>query len=145
MKKMILTLAIAVSSLAVFAGEVNVSSTVLRSFSTDFTDAKEVKWTEANDYFKASFVLNDQHVTAYYSIDGVLFGTTRNISSLDLPLSLQANLKKEYSGYWISDLFEVSGTEGTQYFITLEQADKKVILRSDNSSKWSTFKKLAKA
>ena len=48
-----------------------------------------------------------------------LMGLTRYISSLDLPISLQAGLKKDYSNYWISDLFEVSNSEGTGYYITL--------------------------
>lgn len=145
MKKMILTLAIALGSLAVFAGEVNVNSTVLKSFNMDFNGAKEVQWTETNDYYKASFVFNGQYVKAYYSLDGELFGSSRNISSLDLPIGLQTALKKDYNQYWISDLFEVSGTEGTQYFITVEKADSKLILKSTGSAKWGTFKKLTKA
>ncbi|MGZ8517547.1 MAG: hypothetical protein ACXWWD_09360 [Chitinophagaceae bacterium] len=68
---------------------------------------------------------------------------TRNISSLELPISLQTNLKNNYSKYWISDLFEISNNEGTSYYITLENADSKIVLKSD-SNKWNTFKKMAK-
>jgi len=70
-----------------------------------------------------------------------LMGLTRNISTAQLPVSLQANLKKNYSGYWISDLFEVAKNNGTSYYVTLENGDKKVVLTSANGSDWSTYKK----
>lgn len=145
MKKIIVTLAIALSSLASFAGEENVSSSVLSSFSKEFADAKEVQWTNGTDFYKAEFVYNGQHVAAFYSKDGDLLGLTRYISSLDLPISLQSGLRKDYSEYWITDLFEVSNTDGTHYFITLEKADSKITLRSSNGGKWKVYKKTAKA
>ena len=145
MKKMILTLAVALSTLCSFAGEGTVSSRVLDKFNSDFATAKEVTWTAANHYYKASFLFNDQHVYAFYSTDGEMIGMTRYISSLDLPISLQAGLKKDYSNYWISDLFEVSNSEGTGYYITLENADSKIVLKSTGGESWKTYQKKAKA
>lgn len=140
-----MTLAIAISSFAVFAGEENVNNNVLTSFSKDFAGASEVKWTTGSEFYKATFVYNSQSVMAYYTTDGELLGLTRYISSLDLPFNLQTNLKKEYTDYWISDLFEVSNNDGTNYYITLEKADAKVVLQSANGSKWSVYKKSTKA
>ena len=145
MKKIIITLAIAISSFASFAGEENVSSTVLNSFSQEFAGAKDVQWVTGKDCYKASFVYNSQHVVAFYNLEGELMGLTRNISSLDLPIRLQTSLKKEYGNYWISDLFEVSNADGTSYYITVEKADSKVVLQSGIGSKWSTYKKVTKA
>jgi hypothetical protein len=45
MKKMIMTLAIAISTLSAFAGEENVTPKVLDAFKTKFKTAKEVEWT----------------------------------------------------------------------------------------------------
>lgn len=145
MKRIILTLAIAISSFAVFANEVKVNTTVLNAFNSEFADAKDVQWTSGQSYYKASFQYNDQYVTAFYGFDGQVLGVARNISSLDLPMNLQTSLKKEYSGRWITELFEVSNEEGTHYYITLEQADSKVTLKSSNGSKWSVYKKATKA
>lgn len=142
MKKIIIMLAIAISSLTAFAGEENVSSTVLNAFNKEFAGAKDVQWTSADNYYKAAFVFNGQNVTAFYQLDGELIAMTRNISSLELPISLQTNLKNNYSKYWISDLFEISNNEGTSYYITLENANSKIVLKSD-SNKWNTFKKMA--
>jgi hypothetical protein len=143
MKKIIIMLAVAISSLTAFAGEENVNSTVLSAFNKEFAGAKDVQWTSAENYYKAAFVFNGQNVTAFYQLDGELMAMTRNISSLELPISLQTNLKNNYSKYWISDLFEISNNEETSYYITLENADSKIVLKS-NSTKWNTFKKMTK-
>ena len=145
MKKMTLTLAIALSTLCSFAGEVNVSGKVLDAFNNSFATAKDVTWTASRNYYKAAFVFNNQHVFAFYSTEGELMGLTRYISSLDLPISLQASLKKDYNNYWISDLFEVSNSEGTSYYITLENADAKLVLKSISGDDWKSYDKKTKS
>ncbi len=117
---------------------------MLNAFNKEFAGAKDVQWTSTNDYYKAAFVYNGQNVNAFYKSDGELLAMTRNISSLELPINLQTNLKNNYNNYWISDLFEVSYNEGTSYYITMENADAKVVLKSDGSGKWDVFKKIAK-
>ena len=69
---------------------------------------------------------------------------TRNISSLDLPMTLQTSLKK-YTGYWISDLFEISNNDGTNYYITMENAGSKIVLKSNSGGNWNVFKKSVKS
>jgi len=145
MKKMILTLAIAISSFAAFAGEENVSKKVLDAFKTEFNAVKDVEWTTGSDYYKASFTYNDKHVFAYYNMDGELLGLTRYISPLDLPLNLQISLNKKSNGYWISDLFEVAKNGTTSYYITLENADSKMVLTSIGGSNWEEFKTVKKS
>lgn len=146
MKKMILSLAIAFTTLSAFAaGEDNVNQKVLNAFKSDFINASEVEWTVANDYYKASFVYNDKYVFAYYSSDGELLGMTRYISSTDLPIHLQMNLKKKYSNYWVSDLFEVAKSDATSYYLTIENADTQIVLKSTGGSDWSVFKTAKKA
>lgn len=145
MKKMILTLAIAVSTLSAFAGEANVSEKVLNAFNTEFNTAKEVQWTTGANYFMASFIYNEKYVNAYYNEEGELMGLTRNITTADLPMALQANLKNDYSSYWVSDLVEVTKNEGTSYYITLENADTKLVLKAAGGYTWSQYKKVKKA
>jgi hypothetical protein len=144
MKKIIIMLAITISSLAVFAGEENVNKRVLNAFSEEFAGAKDVKWTTNETFSKASFVFNGQYVYAFYQLDGELLAMTRNISSVDLPIKLQSSLKKGYEGYWISDLFEISNNDGTNYYITMENADSKIVLKSTSGGNWNSFKKSAK-
>jgi hypothetical protein len=145
MKKMILTLAIVAGSLGAFAGEKDVNPKVLNAFKTEFNTAKEVEWSIGSNYYRATFVYNDKHVFAFYNENGELLGLTRYLSPLDLPISLQANLKKSYSAYWISDLFEVAKNDGTAYYLTLENADTKIVLKSTDSSNWNMYNKVKKS
>jgi hypothetical protein len=145
MKKIIVTLAIAISSLSAFAGEESIAPKVLDAFKNEFISAKEVEWTAGADYYKATFTYNDRHVFAFYNADGELLALTRNISSSDLPLNLQSDLKKEnYTTYWISDLFEAAKDGITEYYVTLENAGTKIVLKSTNGSEWNTYKKTRK-
>jgi hypothetical protein len=145
MKKMMLTLAIAVSTLIAFAGEVEVNPKVLNAFNNEFKTAKEVEWSVGTDYFRATFTYNDKHVYAYYDVNGELLGLSRFISPNDLPLALQSNLKKTYGDYWISDLFEVANNEGTTYYVTVEDADAKIVLKATDGKSWDSHKKIRKS
>lgn len=140
MKKLIIAAAMFVS-LSAFANEEKVNSRVLYAFQNEFTTATEVEWKAATDYYIASFSMNGQRVSAYYNMDGQLMGITRNLSSAQLPVALQNNLKKSYSSYWISDLFEVANSNGTSYYATLETGNSKIVLQSANGSDWSTYKR----
>jgi len=144
---MILTLVIAVSTLSTlsaFASEVKVNTKVLNAFKTEFATVNDVEWTVGENYFIASFNYNQKQVFAYYDEQGILLGLTRNISTADLPMNLQYNLKKEYNNYWISDLFEVAKNGRTEYYVTVENADKKIVLLATGSD-WEEYKKVRKA
>ena len=118
-----------------------VSQKVLASFKSEFTNAKDVEWETGNNYFKASFTMNEQRIFAYYNADGQLLSIARHISSIQLPVNLYTALKNDHSKYWISDLFEVSNNEGLHYYVTLETADSKLVLHSGNGGSWSTYSK----
>lgn len=137
-------LAISISTISAFASDENVNKEILQSFNTEFASAKEVTWTVQENYVRAEFTFNGQRVNAFYSPEGDLLGLSRYITSYDLPVFLQANLKKSYNNYWISDLFEVTKADATSYYITLENADTKLVLKAMPGSDWSTHKKIKK-
>lgn len=142
MKRLLVTLTIALSliSFSSFANGEDVSPKAIKSFSSSFKNATEVNWTVSNDYYEVNFLLNGQYVTASYDAEGKMITLARNISSLQLPIALQAELKKNYDSYWISDVLETANEKGTSYYITLETADVQLILKSRGDT-WSAFKK----
>lgn len=133
-----------VTGVTAFAGEGEVSKRVLDAFKSEFNTAQEVTWTSGSNYYKAEFSMNGQRVFAYYSTSGDLLGLARHISTLQLPVHLLSELKKDYSVYWVSDLFEVSNEEGTRYYVTLENADTKMMLESENDNGWNVYNKKKK-
>ncbi len=122
-----------------------VSPVVLKAFENSFKTAKDVSWTTSDKFFKASFELNQQHVTAFFDVEGQMIALTRNITTFQLPIVLQSSLIANYKSYWITDLFEVANEQGNTYYVTVETADSKVVLKSNSSYNWSTYKKLQKS
>lgn len=126
----------------VFANnEVTVSQKAVSSFKKDFSAAQDVSWESNKDYSKATFKINNQVMFAYYTQTGDLMAVTRNITSTQLPINLLSSLKKNFGNYWITDLFEVSSSTDASYYATVENADQKVILKSNGTSSWETYKK----
>ena len=119
----------------------NVRQDVLNAFKKEFTSASEVSWTIGDTYYKASFTMNDQKLFAFYNSDGEFMALTRYISSSQLPLGLHNSLKKYFPGQWITDMFEVVNSEGTTYYVTLEDADSKIVLHNNANNNWSVYMK----
>lgn len=144
MKPLFIALTIISSFFAKNSNATNVSPDAIKHFENTFTNVKNVIWSVGTNLYKVQFSMNEQTVTAFYDEQGELMGVSRNITSLQLPLMLQTEIKNEYSKYWISDLFEMSKEEGTDYYITLEDADSKIVLKSLNNSSWKTYQKVRK-
>ena len=123
-----------------FANEIIVKQEVLNAFKSEYSSAKEVNWTVGDNYYRASFTMNDQRLFAFYNIDGEFLALTRYVSSLQLPENIQNSLKKYFREKWITDLFEVVNSEGTMYYATLENADTKIILMSGTGS-WTLYRR----
>jgi len=124
--------------------EDNVNAKALSTFSQKFSDAKDVTWFKAENYYKATFKMNEQVFTAFITDNGEWMGVSRNLVYYQLPINLQSDLKKDYSQYWISELFEFATEEETIYYVTVENGDQKVTLKTSGSSEWTVFKKTKK-
>lgn len=122
----------------------NVNQQAKQSFQKDFSTARNISYEQKTEYVKVTFTINDQVLFAYYNNNGQLQAVVRNIVSDQLPITLLTDLKKNYSDYWISDLFEVASDDQTSYYVTLESKDKTVILKSEGTSSWSVFSKTKK-
>ena len=122
----------------------NVSYKVEAAFHQEFGQAKDVNWQKTDSYYKAIFKMNNEVVNAYFTHDGELLGIIRNILSTQLPLNLQTSLRKEYEGYWITELFEFARPDSNGYYITIQNADEVITLQSTDGSSWSTYSKAKK-
>lgn len=145
MKKILLSIAtLLIVSAGAFAANSNndeVNQQALRSFKKDFAAATNIMWEQKANFAKATFSLNGQVLFAYYNDNGDLQAVVRNITSEQLPINLLTSLKNDYNDYWISDLFEVASDDQTNYYVTLENADKKIVLRSSGINSWDVYTK----
>ncbi len=121
----------------------NGQEAISTSFHKDFRQAELLSTTTGKDYTRLTFKMHGVVLSAFYSDNGELLAVTRNIQSSQLPLRLLMNLKNNYTGYWITDLFEIDRNGTSSYFITLENADIKLTLRSGEAA-WETYDKTIK-
>lgn len=138
-----LVLAIGISSTFANDGD-GISKSAKTSFSHDFSSATNIQWEKKARFVKATFSLDNQIMFAFYDPTGVLVAVSKNITTQNLPVRLQVDLKNNYNKYWISDLFENASNDETDYYITLENADKKLILKSTDSNSWFVYKTISK-
>ena len=108
-----------------------------------FANAKSVQWEENSRFLSATFQLDGAYLSAHFSPAAELIGVSRNITSTQLPLHLFAQLKKSYSAYWITELFEYATKDEDSYYVTLENADHILILKGTNYG-FSVYKKTSK-
>ena len=148
MKKIILSLAtVMMMGISAFAGGNDgiVSQQTREAFKKDFSTARDISWEQKENFIKATFSLNGQILYAYYNTNGDLQAVVRNIISDQLPLNLLTNLRKDYADFWITDLFEISADGQTLYYVTMENSDKKIVLKSEDLSSWEIYSKERKA
>jgi hypothetical protein len=146
MKKIITILAMTLVVSTSFASikPETVNSQALNTFSSEFVGATGATWTINKDFYQVTFTLNGQQMFAYYNKAGEFLAVSQNISSVQLPNSLKKGLKKVMTNRWITDLFEITNNEQTSWYVTIESADEKIVLRSDNGGKWKVFQTIQK-
>jgi hypothetical protein len=116
------------------------SEQLQKEFSRAFAQSKEATWEKVADFYKVSFFLGDQYLTAIFNPSNRIESVSRNISIPTLPLALQKGIQDKLSGLaWVTECIEVSGKNGTEYYATVENADQKMAYHS-NGRVWSVFK-----
>ena len=142
MKTLFISISLLVSSF--FASATNtepaISSSAISSFETAFAKATSVNWQDMGDLYKVSFQLDGVNTTAFYQPDGKFIGVTKNLSSEALPASLRKTLQKGLDKSWITDLIVLNNEEGTTYFVSVETADSKTVLKSVRNKRWAFLK-----
>ena len=121
-----------------------INEKAVTNFQKEFRNATEVSWQFTAQFVKVSFTLQEQVFTAYYNEDGEKIAIARNLRSIELPMGLQEELKTSYADYWISDLFEMHLKDETAYYITIENADQKITLKSSGLRDWTHYRSKSK-
>jgi hypothetical protein len=134
-----LTLGVSSSFAATTTSNNDENQVILASFRKDFRTAELIGIEAKKEYTKVTFKLNNLVLFAFYSENGDLIAVVRNILSSQLPIQLLMDLKQNHSNCWITDLFEIDSNGETNYYVTLENGDSQVTLRSTSSNNWETY------
>ncbi len=145
MKKLFIALLITVLGSTAFAAGGNPQNEkVVLTFSTAFSNAKNVTWVEMKEegVFHASFEMEDEKFDVFIDEEGEVLATTRYITAKQLPMAVTKQLAVKYAGYAISpSIIEYSAQDETGYYITLSSEKNTVIVKADSAGSLSIFKK----
>ena len=99
------------------------------TFQKEFNGATNVKWTENKDVISASFNLSDSRIIAYFTTDGELLGTERNVLFTQLPLAVMREINNRYGNAPISDVIEYTSGIDTFYGMYVDTPTKHLKLK----------------
>src|SRR5690242_13434965 len=83
-----------------------VDSKVKDSFKKEFPEAQSVKWLGSQDYNRADFVMKDYRLQTFFSKQGDLIETRRDLSYNQLPLAVMKELEKNFPNTELSQIEE---------------------------------------
>ena len=125
MKKLLaLVLAFTISTATFATNDNPVPTKVVTKLNADFKVDGNVKWKTTADWYKASFVSNNQIVDAFYSPQGKFIGVSRLISPAQLPMLLAKEVTEKAKSATVSNLFEMYTERGTEYYISYKNGNK---------------------
>jgi hypothetical protein len=141
MKKTILSIVVGLGLFSSAFAKAPEKSTdrAIASFMKEFHKASDVIWSSNNNYIMAAFELNNQIQYAYYDYQGNLVGLVHHILTSGLPADLSADIKKNYSNYWVSELFQLSSDQGDAYYIQLKNGDETIVLTTEVTGSWHLY------
>jgi hypothetical protein len=136
--KTVLTAIVMLLSISSFATETKkgspdpekVTPVVKAAFENDFSKATLVKWDKTDEFYFASFLLNNVKVDAAYTENGELIGTSRRIAADQMPLSIAVALADNYGGYEVDNsVVELTHQSVTRYYVTVTNKTQTVKLK----------------
>lgn len=111
-------------------------SVVVGSFEHTFANADRPSWTVVKDLYRVDFSFQNQILTAFFNADGELIALSRNITLMQLPISLNSSLEKRFSNFTVSSLFEVDKNDGIYYYAKVSNQKSEILLQSTSYGDW---------
>ena len=112
-----------------FAGAKHGGNPAEATFQKEFNGATDVKWNEGKDVISASFVLSDSRVIAYFTTEGELLGTARNVLFNQLPLAVIKEINNRYGNAPVFDIVEYTSGTDTFYGMMVDTPTKRLKLK----------------
>jgi hypothetical protein len=145
MKKFMTAIAFVIVSItSSFAGGNDISKSAQSTFTATYAKATHIVWEKTDSYYKVSFQLNGQALSALLSYQGEIIAVSRNIVSYELPILLQSSLDIDLSSSWITGLAEYAVDNRTVYYATVENARQTIIFESTGDYGWTILKTTTK-
>ena len=140
MKKFFFAIAVLIfSSFAVVnaAPGDKINQKVISSFEKEFSGATDIKWYVSEELVKVNFVYLNNRTEAYFTTDGELRGSARNILFYQLPIAVAKEIEKRYGQAPVYEVTEYWTGNETIYSMIVDLGKKKLKVKSTvNGSVW---------
>jgi len=147
MKKFFIAVSILLTvgcSVSYAAGKDKINPKAVAVLQKEFAGAKNVEWSDKKEFLKAAFILNDSRVEAYFSSEGELIGTARNLLFNQLPLAVIKQVDRRFGSATVYEIVEYCFNDETVYSMTVETLSKKLKIKSTLSGGVWVEKKIKK-
>ncbi|TMI95234.1 MAG: hypothetical protein E6H06_07405 [Bacteroidetes bacterium] len=144
MKKFIIAFGAALTliSTTAFAGGKEKVNPALSTFQNEFKGATDVKWQQGKNVITAGFNFNGLRTEAYFTYDGELLGTARNVLFNQLPLAVIKQIDTRFGTAPVYDIIEFSAGSETFYQMIVELPKKKLEVRATSGGDISVLRKI---
>jgi hypothetical protein len=141
---LVATVLLVTLSTSAFADPANVNYTTLYNFKAQFRQASNVTWIEEKEFTKATFTWNNEKLQAFFSPEGEMIGTSKNITLEALPVNAKRIFAKKFEGFIVKEAIRFEGDNESAYYLSAENEKESVILKVNDKSSVSVFKKTKK-
>lgn len=126
-------------------GPEKISERVKAEFEKNFTGALNVNWEKKDDFYFASFKLNEKEVSAAYNESGELLGVSRVIETSQLPLNVSLAIANSYKDYTVANnVSEIVFDGQTNYYVNVETSQKVLKLKCNSYGEITVERKTKK-
>ena len=130
MKKLLFAALLTVSLSASAFAEPSTGNYATSSFANDFKGASNVTWKITPNFVKASFVLHNVHMEAFYDTEGKILATSKVISADALPEKAKIIIAEKYGNYSMKESIRMEGAEGDEAdYLSMENEMETLILK----------------
>jgi hypothetical protein len=141
MRHFILAIAFMVSVITDASASKTIDRRTLSSFENDFKGATNVTWNTAANYSQAFFDLNGKKLSALYTIDGELIGTSEAVNIENLPVKAKRSLAKKLHGFTIQEALKYDLQHEVAYYIYAVKDEQALVVKVGEAGDVSVVRK----
>jgi hypothetical protein len=122
-----------------------VNSLVKDAFNQKYVEAQNVNWTQAENFYFASFDLKDNSFAVAYSEEGEFIAVARKVELTQIPMAAEEAIKEDFKDYVIPTMVnEIVLLGETHYYFTVEGKNAYLQLKCSPNGSISVEKRIKK-
>lgn len=138
----LVALGLFISSATMAFPEDKVALSVKTAFNANFSKAVKVKWDKVEEFYFATFELDNKEVNVAYNEAGEMVGSSELLKIDQLPLLTQIALREQYGQYQHSpQVYRITCNGETVYYVTAISESRLLKLKCSDEGSISVVQK----